>query len=228
MQSISPSNRPLRAAARSSALSRAQVEEIRSLLPPTTAFDVTFVETYGDLDRETSLRTLGRTDFFTREVDQLVLSGECDFGIHSAKDLPEPLTKGLTLFALTRGIDPRDALVLRPGVTLDTLPPGSVIATSSERRIDAVKALRQDFTFIDLRGTIEERLSMLEKGLADGVVIAEAALIRLKLDVNRIYLPGTTVAAQGQLAIVGLTARKQILEKIFSCLDVKKSSTSSI
>ncbi len=219
----------LKAAARTSPLSRAQVEEIRSLLPPHIVFDVTFVETYGDLDRQTSLRTLGKTDFFTREVDLLVLSGKYDIGIHSAKDLPEPLTEGLSLIALTKGIDARDALVLRSPDTLESLPTDAVIATSSERRIQAVKALRRDLNFIDIRGTIEERLSLLDKGHADGVVIAEAALIRLQLThLNRIYLPGPTVTGQGQLAIVGLTVRKKFLEKIFSCLDAQKYPMSSI
>lgn len=222
MQSISPSVN-LKIAARGSPLSIAQVEELQSLIHPLVAFEPVFVETYGDKDRETSLRSLGKTDFFTREVDALVLGGHCDISVHSAKDLPDPLPDQLSLIALTKGVDARDALVLREGESVESLPAGAVIATSSERRIDAVNALRSGFSFIDLRGTIGERLQLLQDGSADGVVVAEAALIRLKLThLNRVYLPGATVPGQGKLAIVGRADRKYLLEKLFTCLDREK------
>ncbi len=161
---------------------------------------MTWVQTIGDRDRTTSLRTLDKTDFFTRELDQLLLAGAIDAAIHSAKDLPEPLPQGLTLAALTKGLDPRDSLVLREG---ETLQPNSLIATSSLRREETVRALCPTARFIDLRGTIHERLAKLHKKEADGVVLAECALIRLKLThLNRIPLPGETAPLQGRLAII--------------------------
>lgn len=232
MQLISPLAEvsvSLKVAARNSPLSIAQVEEFKQLIHPWGQLEAVFVETYGDKDRTTSLRTLGKTDFFTKEVDELVLSGICDIAVHSAKDLPETLSEGLSLFATTIGIDSRDALVMREGGTLEKLPPGAVIATSSERRMDAVMELRSDLSFIDLRGTIGERLRLLEEGKADGVVVAEAALIRLKLThLNRVYLPGPTTQGQGQLAIVGRTDRKHLLEKLLLCLDQRKRLASFI
>lgn len=222
MQSISPSIK-LKVAARGSPLSKAQVEELRGFLSSQIELEPIFVETYGDKDRSTSLRDLGKTDFFTREVDDMVLSNTCDIAVHSAKDLPDVIPDGLSLIALTKGLDSRDVLVLRNGETLESLPRHAVIATSSERREDAVKALRDDLTFIDLRGTIEERLQLLDKGKADGIVVAEAALIRLKLThLNRVYLPGPTVDRQGQLALVGRSDQKNILEKVLSCHDLGK------
>lgn len=210
----------IKIAARKSPLSIAQVKEFCSLFPADVKLEAVYTDTYGDNDRKTSLRTLGKTDFFTREVDELVLSNVCDFAVHSAKDLPDPLPDQLALIALTKGVDSRDALVLREGETLDTLPKDAVIATSSERRIEAVKQLKNGFQYIDLRGTIEERLHLLTERKADGVVVAEAALIRLNLThLNRLYLPGPTTAGQGQLAIVGRKERKQLLEKLFLCLD---------
>lgn len=164
---------------------------------------MTWVETVGDRDLKTSLRTLDRTDFFTRELDQLLLQNKIRLAIHSAKDLPEPLPEGLAIAALTRGVDARDALVLRSGETLATLPPCAVIATSSARREEVVRQLRPDLRFIDLRGTIGARLAKLETGEADGIVVAEAALIRLRLThLNRIFLPGPTAPLQGRLALV--------------------------
>lgn len=208
--------------ARPSPLSKIQVKEVYDALQqyhPYIRFELHYISTVGDCDRTTSLRTLDRTDFFTKEIDTWVLQGCNRIGIHSAKDLPNPLTKGLILFCLTKSINTTDSLVLRCNDTLQTLKPGAKIATSSIRREEAVRQLRPDLNFFDLRGTIEERLAKLQTGEADGVVVAEAALIRLKLThLNRISLPGTTVEGQGQLAIVG---RKEDRENkaFFVCLD---------
>lgn len=205
--------------ARGSPLSRAQVleieEEIRIPLEPI------FVETKGDIDLSTSLRDMEKTDFFTKEVDDLLLNGKCRVAVHSAKDLPEPLTEGLCVAAITKGVDPSDSLVFREGESLQTLPQGAIIATSSKRREDNVKMLRADFRFIDLRGKIQDRLLKLQTKEADGVVIAEAAIIRLKLThLNRIRIPGETAAFQGRLAIVVRKDDQEML-RLFSVLDGK-------
>jgi hydroxymethylbilane synthase len=214
----------LQVGARPSPLSKAQVKEVYEALQqhhPYIRFEIHLLSTIGDRDQVTSLRTLDRTDFFTKDIDAWVLQGEGRLGIHSAKDLPVPLAKGLILFCLTRGIDASDALVLRPNETLKSLAPGAKIATSSIRREETVKQLRSDFSFCDLRGTIEQRLAKLEMGEADGVVIAEAALIRLGLThLNRIRLPGTTAEGQGQLAVVGREEDREI-KALFTCLDVR-------
>ena len=187
--------------ARSSPLSRAQVAEVSRLVD--VELVPIWVATQGDIDQQTSLRTLGKTDFFTREIDQMVLDGTVQVGIHSAKDLPHPLRDGLCVAAMTPSIDSRDALVMREGMTLEGLVHNALIATSSVRREQAALLLRSDFRFKDLRGTIGERLKQLEDGETDGVIVAEAALIRLGLThLNRIYLPGETIEGQGQLAII--------------------------
>lgn len=207
---------------RSSPLSQAQIQEVWTELcqhHPHIVFQKVLINTVGDKDKKTSLRTLGKTDFFTKEVDELLLEKKCRIAIHSAKDLPEPIPKGIMLVALTKGLDSADSLVLRHGETLQSLKNGACIATSSERREEAVKSMRKDLIFNDLRGTIHERLSHLDSGKADGVVIAEAALIRLKLThLNRIKLPGTTVPYQGQLAIMALDDDKE-MQTIFACID---------
>lgn len=213
--------------ARSSPLSKAQTREIEQLMlshHPHLRFSYRFVTTHGDCDRTTSLRSLDKTDFFTREVDELILSGECRIAIHSAKDLPDPLPKGITMVALTRGVDPSDSLVFRAGENISSLRSGSPIATSSQRREDVVKQLRSDLSFVDIRGTIEERLHKLDSGEVDGVVIAEAALIRLGLTHrNRLKLPGETVPYQGQLAVMARENDGE-MTKLFSCIDVRKRS----
>jgi len=212
-------------AARSSPLSRAQVAEvlleIRQFFPR-ISFVSHYLETAGDKDLQTSLRMMGKTDFFSREIDEMLLAGRCRIAIHSAKDLPEPLPEGLQMVALTRGVDPSDSLVLRGRETLYTLPTDSIIATSSKRREEAVKSLRADLLFVDIRGKIAERLRYIEKGKADGVVVAESALIRLGLTyLNRLKLPMETAPFQGQLAIL---AREKDTEMValFSSIDVRK------
>lgn len=189
------SSKTILVAARDSPLSKAQVEEVFQQFK--IDYSPIFVKTRGDLDKTTSLRNMEKTNFFTKEIDDLVLQKKCDIAVHSAKDLPEPLPKGLVIVALTKGVDSRDALVFR-----DECPKNGIIATSSLRREEAVKKLG-DFQFIDIRGTIEERLKKLFSKEVDGVVIAEAALIRLKLThLKRIYLAGEVSAMQGRLAVV--------------------------
>ena len=210
--------------ARASPLSKIQVQEVWDELKihyPSVQLSCYFSDTVGDRDKQTSLRTLDRTDFFTKEIDEWVLAGKNRVGIHSAKDLPYPLPKGLHIFCLTKGVDSSDSLVLNKNMSINQLPSQAKIATSSERREDMVRQLRSDLTFCDIRGTIGERLQKLQTGEVDGVVIAEAALIRLNLThLNRITLPGFTVEGQGQLAIVGRIEDTD-LQELFRVLDAR-------
>ncbi len=208
-------------AARESPLSYIQTQEVLAELKkfhPEVEFDLTLIKTMGDKDLLTSLRNMDKTDFFTRELDCMLLQGKCRAVIHAAKDLPDPLADGLTVAALTQGVDSSDSLVLQQGETLDSLPSGAVIATSSLRREESVRKLRQDFTFVDIRGTIEERLKKIDSGTVHGVVIAEAAIIRLNLThLNRFKLPGDTAPLQGKLAVLVRDDDSEMKE-LFSCL----------
>lgn len=214
----------LQVAARSSKLSQIQAVEVLSELRqyvPEVRFSFCYVKTIGDLDRKTSLRSLGKTDFFTKELDQMLLNHECRITIHSAKDLPDPIPEGLEVIAITKGVDPSDSLVYCKEAAFDA---NCVIAVSSERREEAVRKLFPSVKFCDIRGTIEERLSQIDGKKIHGAVIAEAALIRLGLThLERIRLPGETTALQGQLAVI---ARKNDLEmqKLFLPLDTRQKS----
>ena len=211
----------IKVAARDSALSKAQLAEVEraiKLFHPEITFDPIYVKTTGDRDKKKSLRTLDKTDFFTREIDEIQRAGQCRIAIHSAKDLPEPLSDGLAIAALTGGVDPSDSLVLREGDSLESLSRGAKIATSSLRRETSVQQLREDLSFVDIRGTIEERLARLFNYEVDGVVIAQAALIRLQLThLNGTRLPGATAPMQGRLSVI---ARKEDTEmfELFKCI----------
>jgi hydroxymethylbilane synthase len=208
--------------ARKTPLSQAQVREVLAELRcfyPKVEFAVAWVETTGDKDLNTSLKTLEKTDFFTREIDALQLAGGCRLAIHSAKDLPEPLPQGLKVVAITQGVDPSDSLVFREGENLNSLPFQSLIGASSERREEVVRSLRSDLICIDIRGAIGQRLALLDEKKVDGVVIAEAALIRLGLtDKNRLRLNCPTVPLQGKLAIVA-RAEDVEMQQFFSVIN---------
>ncbi|MES2345174.1 MAG: hydroxymethylbilane synthase [Chlamydiota bacterium] len=196
----------IKVGSRGSALARSQVEEVFQeivRIHPDVLFDPLWITTAGDKDLQTSLKLLDKTDFFTKEIDALLLSHRCRIAIHSAKDLPEPLPEGLFLGALTKGVDPSDVLVFRDNETLDTLPLGARIGTSSIRREEMITLLRSDLVCVDIRGPVEERLALLDKSVFDGVIMAEAALVRLGLQGrNRLVLPGPTAQLQGQLAVI--------------------------
>ena len=194
--------------ARRSPLSRVQVEEVLREIGRGISFAVKWVETRGDLELGVSLRGMEKSDFFTRELDLMVLEGKVRVAIHSAKDLPEPLREGLVVAALTKGVDGRDALVMK-----GELRKGALIATSSARREAAVRELERDVRFVDLRGTIHARLAKIDRGEVDGIVVAEAALIRLGLThLKRIFLPGPTAEGQGRLAVVARADDREMIE----------------
>ena len=230
LKNSSKSEMEITVASRASDLSQTQVKEILNELQlhyPKITFKNTLMKTTGDLDQKTSLRGLEKTDFFTKEIDQFQLDGKCQISIHSAKDLPEILAPGLSIAAITKGIDPSDSLVLREGETLASLSETSLIGTSSQKREEAVKSLYPEAKFKDLRGDIKQRLALLNNGEADGIVVAEAALIRLGLTkLNRLKLPGETTPLQGQLAIV-VRDNDHEMKKIFSCLDARKKDSLS-
>jgi len=204
---------------RDSALSQAQYLEVQEALRqvhPEKILRPLMFKTTGDKDLVTSLRTLDKTDFFTKEIDDALLAGECRVALHSAKDLPEPLREGLKLVALTRGLDPKDVIVYSK-----PLQAGARIGTSSKTREERVLRLFPDARCLDIRGTIEQRLELLDSGILDAVVVAEAALLRLKIDRQRLDLPGESTSLQGQLAVVARSDDREI-EEFFSRLDTRR------
>jgi hydroxymethylbilane synthase len=209
---------------RNSPLALVQVDEVLQEIKkfdPSVFFEIVSMKSTGDHDLKTSLKTLDRTDFFTKEIDQSLIDHQVRIGIHSAKDLPEPLREGLTVVAITRGVDPSDSLILHSGETLMTLPIGAKVGTSSQRREDNIRQIRPDLDFIDVRGNIQQRLQLLDEGVIDALVIAEAALIRLGLThLHREPLGGEVAQYQGQLAVVARSDDQEMAD-LFSLIDVR-------
>lgn len=212
-------------ACRASLLSKAQAHEVEEeirIFFPSLQFVPTFLFSKGDLDLTSSLRDLEKTDFFTKEIDALVLSQSCQISIHAAKDLPDPLPYGLKMVALTRGVDPSDVLLMKEGESLETLKEGAFIGSSSKRRDQMIRKIRKDLRCIEVRGTIDKRIEALLEGKIEGLVVAKAALIRLQLThLNYLPLPGETAPLQGKLAVLA-RAQDQEMEEIFSKIDIRQ------
>lgn len=214
----------IRVGTRPSPLALQQVEEIVSLLPG-VEFNIRMIKTAGDCDKRTPLASVEGSDFFTRQIEDALLAGSIDVAIHSAKDLPDVSKEGLIITAITKSIDIFDALVSKDMLKLDELKYGAIVGTSSARRKKQLAAYRSDLCLVDIRGTIAERLQLLDNGDLDAVVIAAAALVRLGLE-NRISqrVPSeilTPHPLQGALAIQ-IRQGDERTAALFTNLDVRK------
>ena len=212
----------LKVVARNSNLSLRQVEEVFKELNNKLEYEIIPVSSYGDRHKEISLMDDVPEDFFTRELDSAILNDEADIAIHSAKDLPFPLPPGLTLIALTKGRMCQDALVSRNNLSLMELPTKARVGLSSKLRMKNVLSKRKDLEIVSIRGTIEERLKLIEDGYVDAIIVAACALERLEMT-DRIaeILPFETHPLQGKLAIVAKNNRPE-LKKIFYQIDERR------
>ncbi len=175
----------LKIGTRKSPLAIRQAEEAVGFLSsryPAAEFELVGIETRGDRDRTTPISDVEGSDFFTREIDDALLKGGIDLAVHSAKDLADPIPDGLEVLAITKPIDPLDALVSKKNIKLDDLPYGARVGMSSQRRKEQLKTYRADFNIVDIRGTIGERLKKFNESDLDAIIVAAAALVRLGLD----------------------------------------------
>lgn len=166
------------------------------------------IRTSGDRLADVALADFGGKALFVKEIEEALLDGRIDGGVHSLKDMPAELPEGLCLAAFSARQDPRDVLLTRGGGTLDDLPRGARVATSSLRRRALVLARRPDLRVEPIRGNVDTRLRKLEEGLYDAMVMARAGLERLGLKPEHVQiLPAETfLPAVGQ-GILGVEAR---------------------
>ncbi|MEO8431622.1 MAG: hydroxymethylbilane synthase [Acidobacteriota bacterium] len=195
----------LRLAARGSALSLAQVELIARSLAPDVRTEIETYRTTGDRLSQLDAALVGK-GVFTKEIDEALLDGRADVGVHSLKDLPSELPEGLILAAVPLREDPSDVLISRPRGFFTDLPPGAAIGTGSPRRKAQLLAARPDLQVSDARGNVDTRIRRLEEGRWQAIVLARAGLARLdRLDeVCDVFAPEVMLPAigQGALALV--------------------------
>ncbi len=175
---------PLRIGTRGSPLALWQANHVAHLLRSVNGqrpVVLVEIETSGDRVRDRSLASIGGEGVFTREIQNALLREEVDVAVHSLKDLPTVPVEGLTLGAVPPRGPVGDVLVSPKTDCFDQLPRGSTLATSSPRRRSQVLHRRPDLKLVDIRGNVETRLRKLKEQGLDGIILAEAGLVRLGL-----------------------------------------------
>lgn len=162
----------------------------------------------GDKILDTPLAKIGGKGLFVKELEEGMLAGDADIAVHSMKDVPMVFPEGLHLSVVCEREDPRDAFVSNTYKSLDDLPQGARVGTSSMRRQVQVLAKRPDLQVISLRGNVNTRLKKLDDGNYDAIILASAGLMRLKFDDRITSFIGETdcLPAVGQGA-VGIECR---------------------
>lgn len=197
---------------RGSALALKQANMVMDALKahfPQADFEITVVKTVGDVVRDKSMKDVGTTGLFTRELEQQLFDGNIDFAVHSMKDMPAEVPQGLCLHSALERANPFDALISREGKRLSELPLGAVVGTDSLRRIYALRALRPDLQFVSIRGNIDTRIRKLHEGNMDAIVLACAGLERMGFEssITEAFTPDVLIPAPAQ-GILGVEYRE--------------------
>jgi len=207
-------------AIRQTEIVRAQLTAAHNLNP--SDFEIVALRTTGDRVLDRPLADAGGKGLFTKEIDEALLSGKVDMAVHSAKDVPTFLAEGLVLAAYPPRDDPGDVLVSEGAATLETLPQGAIVGTSSIRRQALVKRVRPDLTIKLMRGNVETRLDKIARGEFDAAVLAFAGLMRLGHE-RRTHIkldPAIFPPAVGQGAIaIEIRANDERMTRFVAAID---------
>lgn len=201
----------LRIATRKSLLALWQANYVKARLEhfhPDLTVELVPMSSRGDVLLDVPLAKVGGKGLFVKELEQAMLSGDADIAVHSMKDVPMEFPEGLGLAVICEREDPRDAWVSNTYESINDLPAGAVVGTSSLRRQSQILAARPDLTVKFLRGNVQTRLAKLDDADYDGIILAAAGLLRLELEERiRGYIePEDCLPAGGQGA-VGIECR---------------------
>lgn len=169
-------------ATRGSALALWQANHVKdriSAIAPELQIELSIIKTSGDRIQDVRLSEVGGKGLWVKEIEQALLEANADLAVHSMKDVPPELAPGLAIAAVSKREVPWDALCARDAVTLDTLPDGATVGTSSMRRQCQLLARRPDLKIEMLRGNVPTRIKKLDDGMYDAIVLAAAGLTRL-------------------------------------------------
>ncbi|WP_104202972.1 hydroxymethylbilane synthase [Billgrantia saliphila] len=178
------SNTTLRIATRKSQLALWQAEHVRDLLMaehPGLTVELVALSTRGDKILDTPLAKVGGKGLFVKELEEAILDGRADIAVHSMKDVPMHFPEGLGLSVIFAGAEPTDAFVSNDYGSLDELPQGARVGTSSLRRGLQMRETRPDVEILTLRGNVQTRLAKLDAGEFDAIILATSGLKRLGL-----------------------------------------------
>ncbi|MBA6413284.1 hydroxymethylbilane synthase [Parahaliea sp. F7430] len=199
-------SRPLIIATRESPLAMWQAEFVRDALckaHPGLQVELLGMTSRGDQLLDVPLSKVGGKGLFVKELETALLDGSADIAVHSMKDVPMEFPEGLSLGVICEREDPSDAFVSNHFDSLEALPAGSVVGTSSLRRECQLRAQRPDLSVKFLRGNVQTRLRKLDEGQYDAIILATAGLLRLEMASRiRQRIPvGVSLPAGGQGAV---------------------------
>ncbi len=202
----------VRIATRKSPLALWQAEHVRDALlaaHPRLQIELLKMTTQGDKILDSPLAKIGGKGLFVKELEQGLLEGRADIAVHSMKDVPAEFPAGLHLAVILAREDERDAFVSNTYATLDALPHGARVGTSSLRRQCQLSARRPDLQILTLRGNVNTRLAKLDAGEYDAIILASAGLLRLNMAdrITQYMEPDISLPAVGQGAI-GIECRE--------------------
>lgn len=204
---------------RQSPLALKQTEMVMTALMqqfPELSITIKPYTTQGDRILDHALSKVGDKGLFVKELETALLEGEIDFAVHSMKDMPSLIPSSLTLLPFGKREDPSDALISRDNLTLDQLPVGALIGTSSLRRQALLKARRGDLNFTVIRGNVETRLNKVRQGEVDATLLATAGLNRLGLSgVIAERIPPETMVPACCQGILGVELMNPAVEAYF-------------
>ncbi len=209
---------------RSSKLAMVQARYVMDELKkfyPSSDFEIKTIKTTGDRITDVALSKIGDKGLFTKEIEDALLRREIDIAVHSMKDLPTELPQGLKIAAVPKREDPGEALVSKEAFTIDTLPEGCRVGTSSLRRRAQLLHLRSDLNMLDLRGNIDTRLAKLKNGSYDAIILAYAGIKRLGLKLNLSAISTEEIIPQAGQGALGIEIREDAeeVEKLLKALD---------
>ncbi|MBB3109885.1 hydroxymethylbilane synthase [Paenibacillus phyllosphaerae] len=189
-------------------------------------FEVRKIVTKGDRILDVTLSKVGGKGLFVKEIEEALLNGDIDLAVHSMKDMPYELPEGLTNGAIPRRVDPRDALVTKHGWSLEQLPQGAKVGTSSLRRSSQLKNARPDLRLESIRGNIDTRIGKLDSEGFDAVVLAAAGLHRMGWEskISSYITEDVCVPAVGQGAL-GIECRENdpVILELLALLNDKET-----
>jgi hydroxymethylbilane synthase len=212
------SARTLRIATRKSPLALWQAEHVKArliALNPELIVELVTFTTKGDIILDTPLAKIGGKGLFVKELEVAMLAGDADIAVHSMKDVPMEFPEGLELGVILERETPTDAFVSNNFKSLDELPQGAVVGTSSLRRQCQLQNLRPDLVIRSLRGNVQTRLGKLDSGEFDAIILASAGLLRLEMEsrIAQYLTPEVSLPAGGQGA-VGIELRSDDAETL--------------
>ena len=222
-------------ATRRSQLALWQSEYVKSLLQehyPNMQIELQEFVTKGDKILDVPLAKIGGKGLFTKELEVAMLEGTAHLAVHSLKDVPTQFEDGLQLAAVTKRFDPRDAMLSNKYTSLEDLPQGAIVGTTSLRRRMAIKMLRPDIVLKDLRGNINTRIAKLNAGEYDAIILAATGIQKLQIeDEVKYFTPISTdimIPSMGQATLgIETTNDPKVLEivKILNDNDAHIEST---